>query len=692
MSRRAAPWVILSAALLAAILAACAAASAEEPATIVETVVVTVEREGETVVRVVTATPEPAPPTPTPVRIYIEITATPGPAIIEPRQVALEWSPAMEQGESAVVVLAFNPDTGQISATLQPTSLPAAEEPAESGVITDTQIIEVKHIPEYDVRAAAALDGVGFAISPAGEQVRLVTPGEPLEWRWTITPSRTGTQRLNVVLAMRWSPRGDPDTLAREAVLYSRTLRVDVAAPPANTGRMLGMGALTLGGAAILGWSVSRWVRLRPPARRRLPFRLAAPRRAQPNPHLSIEPHPDIHLAAQERALLASVFHRYGRVVIEQEFKSGYSGARALLAQPLHPDGRADAHTIVKLGGRAAILRERENYARFVADTLPPVTARIQHPPVAQRDLAALRYTFVAEPGRTPQSLRAVLLHRADPRLLWRLFETFGPNWWMQRHPYTFRLAQEYDRKLPAHLTLEPVGGPGRPLPADTPPADLRVNPGDLLVPTGFAALEPHGGAHTLWGQPSPGNPALRLRWLGAPPRPGQAGRVAATRQSVLRDLTAGFDRFTLPDPLERLPALLHETVRGSRAIIHGDLNLENALVGPGGMVWLIDFAMTREGHTLYDFAHLHAEIIAHVLAPQIDHPRAYVEVLRDHADPLLRAIHDIAVRCLFDHTSLREYDLALAVSCLGALKFANLDAHARHLLYLTAAWVLADW
>jgi hypothetical protein len=29
-----------------------------------------------------------------------------------------------------------------------------------------------------------------------------------------------------------------------------------------------------------------------------------------------------------------------------------------------------------------------------------------------------------------------------------------------------------------------------------------------------------------------------------------------------------------------------------------------------------------------------------------------------------------------------------LKLACLGALKFANLDAHQKHLLYLTAAWL----
>jgi len=34
------------------------------------------------------------------------------------------------------------------------------------------------------------------------------------------------------------------------------------------------------------------------------------------------------------------------------------------------------------------------------------------------------------------------------------LFDTFGPNWWLQKRPYTFKLSQEYDCALPSHLVV----------------------------------------------------------------------------------------------------------------------------------------------------------------------------------------------------------------------------------------------
>ncbi len=162
------------------------------------------------------------------------------------------------------------------------------------------------------------------------------------------------------------------------------------------------------------------------------------------------------------------------------------------------------------------------------------------------------------------------------------------------------------------------------------------------------------------------------------------SGRVVATRLTLLQELVAGLDLLGLPDPLEKLPAWLDERLAGTQSTIHGDLNLENILVGPGGFVWLIDFAQTREGHPLFDFAHLEAEIIAHVIAPRCSSPTDYLSLLQ--ATPLLSSLHAIAGRCLFNPTQPREYALARALACLGALKFTNLDSHARHLLYLTAA------
>jgi hypothetical protein len=235
---------------------------------------------------------------------------------------------------------------------------------------------------------------------------------------------------------------------------------------------------------------------------------------------------------------------------------------------------------------------------------------------------------------------------------------------------------------------------------AGMPPTDLDFKTGDVLTMEHFDVeeLRADGRSVSLIGHPPSGQPPLRVRWLSLE-RPEKAtGRVVATRQDLLHQYTSGCDLFGLPDPFESLSKILQETVAGSRSIIHGDLNLENVLLGPGGLVWLIDFARTREGHTLFDFAHLEAEVIAHILAPQIESAQEYLDLLRDPTNSqfsnlydLRLSLHSMANRCLFNPTQPREYRLASVLTCLGALKFTNLDRHAKHLLYLTAAFMLQE-
>jgi hypothetical protein len=384
-------------------------------------------------------------------------------------------------------------------------------------------------------------------------------------------------------------------------------------------------------------------------------------------------------------------------------------------------DDRADAPTIAKLGPRLNIEREYANYEAFVKRTLPPVTARIQAAPVTIKNgkYAALQYTFIGHPGTQPVSLRQSLLDDPNPDLLKRVFDTFGPNWWMQRVPWTFRVAQEYDRLLPPHWILEPEIGKGKVVDGSQSFQASHLSLNDLILLRNFTP-SPGGGSKgyvTLSGQTHAGQPALRLRWLNDDFQQSATGRVKASRWDLLRAYVGSFDRLGLPDPLEKLPKLLNETIQGTRSIIHGDLNLENVLIGPGGMVWLIDFATTREGHPLMDFAHLETEIITHVIAPQLGGIAKFIEMLESlltHSQQLLfpypseqkeiksqpsekphlsllANLHQIAFNCLSNPSQPREYWLALYFSCLGALKYRNLNDQQKHYLYLMAAYLASD-
>ena len=614
--------------------------------------------------------------------------------ITEQRVVELEWPSEMRFGESDLIRISLIPTKNGYTVT---TEFPEHQ--------VATQEVPVPRPGGYDLAAVARLDGVGFEIAPTGDLMQGLPLDEKVTWRWTITPRAAGQQRLSLNLRLRWTPSpGNTTGAIRETTIYDKGLNVEVRSFFGLTaGQALAVGfvGLVMGSSLSLPLAASLMIR---PRRRSLPA-------FDPNSALVIEKHPAFDLAPDDEALLRVLFRRYARLTLEAEFRSGYSGARTLLALPVRADGRADAHTIAKIGEREAIQREYENYEQFVKDTLPPITARIQETPVTRRgsDRAVLRYTFIGEAGKTPMSLRELLITNPDPSILEKLFSTFGPNWWMQRRAHTFRLAQEYDRLLPVHYVLEPTTERrGKILDGRASPPIVNLKPGDYVTPRRFLFSEPRadGASWTLIGQPGPGQPPLRVRWLSPrPPDSQTAGRVVAMRETLLRELVVGLDRLGLPDPLARLPALLDETVIGTQSTIHGDLNLENVLVGPGGFVWLIDFAQTRDGHPLYDFAHLEADLIAHVLAPQLlasDYltllgfvlsPNPQLPITNSQSltstrsvQSLLSTLHAITSRCLFNPSQPREYWLALYLACLGALKYANLSPHQRHCLYLTAA------
>jgi len=613
---------------------------------------------------------QPPAETPAPTLMHTPVPATPTP-LIEERIIELEWPSQLRLGESDVVRLALVPDGEGYLARAE-----FGEHPIQ------TQETPIRHIAGYNLFGIARLDGVGFEISPSGDQRLLISPGEAAAWRWTLAARAPGQQRLTVNLTLRWEPEPGFSGPIGESLAYGRGVSVQVGSILGMTrtqatfaGILLLFVGLGLGGFALLG--------RRRPAKYRL-------QTARPNRDLSLEPGPEIRLSLEETRLIQAAFNRYRRLLVEEEFKSGYSGSRAFLARPVTAEGRADAETIAKIGPRLAIQSEFENYERFVKDRLPPVTARIQRPPVWLRGgkLACLQYTFICEPGQPPLSLRQALLRKPDPAYLYQLMDTFGPNWWMQRQAYTFRLEQEYDRLLPPHFVVEPA--PGEPVQGTLADGGQPAPEAGQIFRLGSfreRELRPDRQSWSLSGEGQDGKPRLRVRWLSAQaPAPGMPVRIRARRMDLLRGWTESFELYGLPDPLERLETWLAMTIQGTHSTIHGDLNLENILVGPGELVWLIDFAQTREGHPLLDFAHLGAEIIAHILSESCGSPEACLDRMV-HGEELLEALEEIAGRCLFDPARKDEYQLSLALACLGALKFSNLTPLAKHCLYLAAAY-----
>lgn len=626
-------------------------------------------------------------------------------AFVEERFIELEWPPDMRLGDSDIVRLSLIPSedgyTPQLEFDEHELDLDVAKIPYQVG---------------FEAFAIARMNAVGLDFSPRGDQQQRLLEGQVLNWRWSIAPENAGRHRLSLQLRIRWEPLGEGNT--EEVNIWDSGIEVQVTAPlgiGAPQARMLGVVGLLVGGAMALPLAEFA-------TRRRLErARASKVRRLKPNLDLELDVAPGAYVSNEEKILLQALYHRYDRVTVETRYSSGYSGARTLLVQPSRKDGRTDAYAIVKIGSAREIQSEYSNYESFVRHTLPPITGRVQGPPVlvSGEPDAALEYTFVGMPGVIPKSLKDFVLNSevGESKLLIEkgLFNTFGTGWWLQRVPYTFRSGIEYDRLLPVHVVLEAATEKRtrRTLTGKLSELDGLV-PGDLVRLEGsfVAEVRPRRNTATLSWSNIGLTPAVRVRFQNTPPEAfierarvrNAYGRVVFTRESLLQnEVTKAFPDLNLTgpklniwnrmvdNPLPHLKEILEKRVRGTQSIIHGDLNLENVLVGPGDLVWLIDFASTREGHTLFDFARLEAELTTQVVSeifvrsdygPErmftlfdaLEFGRAPEDQALHQAYGLLDATRQMARRLLFDNENEDEFIISLYLAYLGTLKFSNLD------------------
>ena len=166
-------------------------------------------------------------------------------------------------------------------------------------------------------------------------------------------------------------------------------------------------------------------------------------------------------LSKDQLFVLRRMFRDYTRIRVDARLSGGYTAATLLVVTPIRGDGREDAAVVVKLDKTATILDEAQRYETHVRGTLPPLTARLEAKPTAPdtSELAAIRYTLVAESGAMPRDLRSVIGNWDGEKLgRWiaeRLFSAFGRIWWQQRRPYRFQVWREYDWLLPPLLILE---------------------------------------------------------------------------------------------------------------------------------------------------------------------------------------------------------------------------------------------
>jgi len=160
-----------------------------------------------------------------------------------------------------------------------------------------------------------------------------------------------------------------------------------------------------------------------------------------------------------------------------------------------------------------------------------------------------------------------------------------------------------------------------------------------------------------------------------------------------------------LPNPLKAYNALLDLVVNGSICTIHGDLHLGNILVGPNEGALLIDFARTRDGHTLFDWANLEVSILSELIVPLygedwedarnlLGHfsalyhePERKLSAPADQAEAwqAIRELRKLAAGNLAEN-AWSEYQVAVALASLRAMTWGTMSIGARRVMYLVSA------
>jgi Ser/Thr protein kinase RdoA (MazF antagonist) len=150
--------------------------------------------------------------------------------------------------------------------------------------------------------------------------------------------------------------------------------------------------------------------------------------------------------------------------------------------------------------------------------------------------------------------------------------------------------------------------------------------------------------------------------------------------------------------------------ISGSTSKIHGDLHLGNILIGPGDSAFLIDFAQSREGHTLFDWATLEISLLSEIVMPAAGATWADAALVLDYiiafnaqaalpdldaqiteAISPLTAVRDIVQDLLAVEGNWAEYYIALALCALRAVTWDTMPQGARRLMFLVSALSMDD-
>lgn len=355
----------------------------------------------------------------------------------------------------------------------------------------------------------------------------------------------------------------------------------------------------------------------------------------------------DIGLTDIEGKLIQNVHAGYQKIIVEREFGGGFSGTRVFLVLPIMADGAPHARVVTKLGPKPALVREKENYDRYVGPALPFNVAQVREL-YPEGEWAALNYIFAGGQalGQTMRLEEYYLAHSAEQviAMLKGLLENALALWYDKSQPLPCFFREEYGRHLPTHEELERIVG------------------------AIFTSVSGVGGN------------GIEL--------PGVNG--------------------SFPNPLKAYPNLLDMTLQRRYSFVHGDLHLRNVLVDESGRGWLIDFAKVNKRHNLFDFIKLESYIRLMALArvsgafsikeysefENVLNAATLGQTVRPPTNPelekaykVIQAIREIARKYMGAAPDFRnEYFPALSLYSLALLKYFPVNGHTpTQLMFVTA-------
>ncbi|MCK6580588.1 MAG: phosphotransferase [Anaerolineae bacterium] len=448
---------------------------------------------------------------------------------------------------------------------------------------------------------------------------------------------------------------------------------------------------------------------------------------------------PEDHLFVMRR-----MFQTSARIRIERRLLGGHSSAALYVVTPYGVEGGMQSPLVVKIDHADSILEEAARYEAHVRSTLPPLTARLEDKPttVETSDLAGLRYTFVVDADGKSRDLReaAGSLSNLGEWIQKSIYPYFGKTWWNQRYPYRFPVWTEYDWLLPPLLVLDYLPEHDAPPDAVVVRDPVKIHQvrdldyGAPVVIEDFTVIRVYRDLNSIQLTIGKGTEASRrahkilvrginlseFAFFRGEIVERMVGRVYETRAALLMqalsalipdfdgadDTIPGSEHLVrLPNPLRRYESLLEEFCNGSLSKIHGDMHLGNILVGANNTPFLIDFAQTRDGHTLFDWAMLELSLLNETVMPAMsgewDSVRfliGYLALINQGQEipgtaPEIRralmpiqAVRAVAERCLARPSAWGEYYIALAMAAMRAYGWETISLGARRLMFYVAA------